>query len=341
MMRTTSISLALCLLACRGSSNPAATEQAGGERGAHTQATPPPPSLLPPPPSPATPACAAIAAAESQRLATHGGHVWNNIAIYDVARGALVASVGTKDGVLGGADARYRPGSVVKVFTVAAALAVGDLQETAMFPGKGGAWRVDREVTLRDGEAHAPMNVEDVLATSSNVGAGQIALTLDPAKVQPFWSALGFDPNLPTLSTLSKGAFAAYAAGTDRAVLVDAPGMAQSFAKLVAPQTAVLSSPKAALLRKWLRAPIAGKGATGAQAAVPGAIIIGKTGTARGEAPGHSIAHFVGAFPGDAPRYVVVVAVETNAGGYTGGSIAAPAFARIATQLLNLPADNP
>jgi len=288
---------------------------------------------------PAAPAFATIAEAESRALAAAPGHVWNNIVIYDVSAGAVVAGLGMRGGVLGAADASYRPGSVMKVFTVAAALAQGKLTETELFEGKGGALRVDDKTTLNDAAAHGNMTVLDIMATSSNVGAAQIAQKLDLVATQAFWAGLGFDANLPALAQLRRGEFVAYAVGAGTGPNVSAAAIAQAFAALVAPGGAggaggtALDASKTALLRKWLHAPITGKDATGAQAAVTGIDVIGKTGTARGALASHGLAHFVGAFPGDAPRYVVVVAVETSTSGYTGGTIAAPAFAHIVEKL--------
>ena len=45
---------------------------------------------------------------------------------------------------------------------------------------------------------------------------------------------------------------------------------------------------------------------------------------------------FVGVVSVDAPRYVIVVDVITRTGDYSGGTVAAPLFARIATLLSSL-----
>jgi cell division protein FtsI (penicillin-binding protein 3) len=78
--------------------------------------------------------------------------------------------------------------------------------------------------------------------------------------------------------------------------------------------------------------------ATGKQARIPGVRVAGKTGTAeQGPLPGGGegiYASFAGIVPADRPRFVILVGVEApHKGGY-GGSVAAPAFARIATRAL-------
>ena len=72
---------------------------------------------------------------------------------------------------------------------------------------------------------------------------------------------------------------------------------------------------------------------TGKGAAVKGMRVAGKTGTAPDPAGG-LWGHFVGFAPSDAPaRWVVSVNAYSPAGGYVGGTVAAPSFARIVRNL--------
>ncbi len=74
---------------------------------------------------------------------------------------------------------------------------------------------------------------------------------------------------------------------------------------------------------------------TGAAAAVPGYEVAGKTGTARkpldgGYEAGAYVGSFAGFAPVDDPRLVVAVMIdEPHAGGYYGGTVAAPVFSEI------------
>ncbi len=79
---------------------------------------------------------------------------------------------------------------------------------------------------------------------------------------------------------------------------------------------------------------------TGTEAAVPGYRVAGKTGTAQkpsqdgGYQPGRYVASFVGVVPADRPRLVILVVVDEPRGAYYGGVVAAPVFARVASQAL-------
>jgi cell division protein FtsI (penicillin-binding protein 3) len=77
---------------------------------------------------------------------------------------------------------------------------------------------------------------------------------------------------------------------------------------------------------------VSGERSTGRGAQVPGLRIAGKTGTSDAE---HVLASFVGIVPATAPEYVVYVGVQDPAGSGSGASVAAPAFARLATQLMS------
>lgn len=90
---------------------------------------------------------------------------------------------------------------------------------------------------------------------------------------------------------------------------------------------------------------------TGKTARVSGLTIAGKTGTAQKiDAKNNSysstahIASFVGLFPVDAPRFVLLVVVNNPRKGYYGSHVAAPVFQKIATRIVGLPVyegDNP
>ncbi|MCF7855097.1 MAG: penicillin-binding protein 2 [Candidatus Pacebacteria bacterium] len=81
-------------------------------------------------------------------------------------------------------------------------------------------------------------------------------------------------------------------------------------------------------------------GGTAEKAAVPGYDVAGKTGTAQKFINGSYdndkyVASFVGFVPADAPAFVLLVAVdEPSKNGYYGGTVAAPAFSRIAEKTL-------
>jgi cell division protein FtsI (penicillin-binding protein 3) len=93
---------------------------------------------------------------------------------------------------------------------------------------------------------------------------------------------------------------------------------------VVAPTTAVA-------MRTMLEAVVAD--GTGTKAQIPGYTVAGKTGTARkppyDEPPYRYVASFAGFAPAETPRLAAIVVLDEPSAGYTGGEVAAPAFARI------------
>jgi cell division protein FtsI (penicillin-binding protein 3) len=87
---------------------------------------------------------------------------------------------------------------------------------------------------------------------------------------------------------------------------------------------------------------VVGPEGTGGRAALRGVRVAGKTGSAQkldaatgGYASDRFVAWFIGAVPADAPRLVIVVALdEPRRPQHTGGAAAAPLFARVAAAQL-------
>jgi cell division protein FtsI (penicillin-binding protein 3) len=82
---------------------------------------------------------------------------------------------------------------------------------------------------------------------------------------------------------------------------------------------------------------VAGDPATGKLARVAGVRVAGKTGTGEFSSPGGDdsvYASFVGIVPAEHPRFVILVGLESPRGGASGGTAAAPVFARIAARAL-------
>jgi cell division protein FtsI (penicillin-binding protein 3) len=81
---------------------------------------------------------------------------------------------------------------------------------------------------------------------------------------------------------------------------------------------------------------------TGRAARLEGVTVAGKTGSAQvkpigpgvGEGDSPSYVSFIGIVPASAPRYVILVGVESAIPEASGGKIAAPAFARVAQRIL-------
>lgn len=104
----------------------------------------------------------------------------------------------------------------------------------------------------------------------------------------------------------------------------------------------VLSKTTTDRVRGMLEA-AAGPGGTGELAALPGFRVAGKTGTALkpdlvagGYDPKAYMAVFAGYVPAEAPRIVVMVALDEPVTQHTGGTVAAPVFAEIAAASLRV-----
>jgi cell division protein FtsI (penicillin-binding protein 3) len=104
----------------------------------------------------------------------------------------------------------------------------------------------------------------------------------------------------------------------------------------------VVKSDVAARVARMMETVTADDRGTGIKARVPGFRVAGKTGTAQKVDPvtgGYSadkrVASFVGFVPAEAPRLVVMVMIDEPHGQVYGGLVAAPVFARVATQSLH------
>ncbi|WP_287131349.1 penicillin-binding protein 2 [Candidatus Cyanaurora vandensis] len=106
-----------------------------------------------------------------------------------------------------------------------------------------------------------------------------------------------------------------------------------------APSKRIFSAESARQVRQMLVQVV--EGGSGKPAQIPGYWVGGKTGTAqkvlangRGYVAGQRVTSFVGHFPGDAPRYVVLVVFDEPPGRAFGGTTAAPVVHEILTELV-------
>lgn len=265
--------------------------------------------------------------------------------------------------------ARYRnraatdilePGSSFKPFILAAALESGQYSPDSLVDTSPGTLSVNGRMLTEDNSNLGIINVTTVLARSSNVGAAQIALSLDAGHLWRVLSGFG-------IGRLTDSGFPGESAGVlndpqhwrtiDQATLsygysvsVTALQMARAYAAIAAggvmrsvsfvaledPPAGerVISQSTADELMRMLQAVVL-PGGTARRAAVANYTIAGKTGTAwKSEAGGYRedryTAVFGGIAPASKPRLVVVVIInEPRSGAYYGGEVAAPVFASI------------
>ncbi len=270
---------------------------------------------------------------------------------------------------------RLEPGSTIKPLMVAQALETGVFRsESRIDTGPGhmqiGTW------TVRDIRPHGVVDLPELLAVSSNVGAAIMGLKMG---AQSLWSgyqqfgigepiALGFPGEVtgvlhaPNKWRESDIAAAAYGYGVSMSALhlVRAyaalgngglmPQLSLVHREVPPPPRRAISSGSANAVLGMLRGVVALDG-TGIKAAVPGYSVAGKTGTVRKLKAGGGYedrrhwSAFVGLIPANDPQLVGLVFVdEPTQGGYYGGLVAAPVFSAVmggAARLLQIPQDLP
>jgi len=258
------------------------------------------------------------------------------------------------------------PGSSIKPFVVAAALASGKYNDQSIVDTAPGYIKVGARV-LEDKHNLGRIDLATVLAKSSNVGMTLVALSLEPEQMWTTLTGLGFGQVTTSgypgesagllphwshwrpvgISSMSRG----YGLSvtplqlTHAYATVGAGGYSRpvSFLRVDAAPIGerVLDERVARSLVHMLEGVIAPAG-TGSHAAIPGYRVAGKTGTAwKANAGGYStdryMAVFGGIAPASQPRLAAVVIVdEPGAGKYYGGDVAAPVFSRVVGGALRL-----
>jgi cell division protein FtsI (penicillin-binding protein 3) len=260
----------------------------------------------------------------------------------------------------------YEPGSTFKAFTVAGALEDHVVTPDTMFHLEPTIQVADRTITDAEDRGPVDLTVSQILAQSSNVGAVTIGLKLGATKFSRWVSRFGFGHqtgiqypgeergivpsyqdysgssigNLPMgqgLSVTPVQMVAAYAAIANGGILrrpqllerVDGePVKEPRGRRVIGPRVA-------AELRQMLEGVLA-PGGTASEVTVPGYTLAGKTGTAQvAENGGYSetkfVASFIGFAPAVNPRLLIAVIVDQPQGDIYGGSVAAPAFGKIAS----------
>lgn len=268
----------------------------------------------------------------------------------------------------------FEPGSSIKPFVVAAALASGKYSEQSVIDTAPGFVKVGVRI-FEDKHNLGAIDLATVLAKSSNVGMTKMALTLEPEQIYTTLLRLGFGQvttsgypgeSAGTLTHFSHWrpvgiATMSYGYGlsvtplqlTHAYATMGSFGVARpaSFLRVEgsAPGERVLDEKVSRSLVQMLEQ-VVSKHGTGIRASIPGYRVSGKTGTAwKANAGGYStdryMAVFGGVAPATEPRLAAVVVIdEPGAGLYYGGDVAAPVFAAVlggALRLLAVPPDGP
>ncbi|MEZ5980884.1 MAG: penicillin-binding protein 2 [Parvularculaceae bacterium] len=260
---------------------------------------------------------------------------------------------------------RYELGSAFKTLTAAAALDAGAAKESSIYDARG-AYRVANK-TIRDFHGENRMlSLSEVIQFSSNIGAARIAADLGTERQRAYLKSLGLFEALPIELRENRPTELPPQWGpVETATISYGHGISVTPLHLLAAFTAVVNGGKyrtptflktdrkrashevfspevSKTMRRVLRRVVTDGTASYADAA--GYYPIGKTATADKVIDGRyannaRIASFVGAFPGYAPRYTVLVSLDNpqpskaTFGYATAGWNAAPMFARIVERI--------
>jgi cell division protein FtsI (penicillin-binding protein 3) len=273
----------------------------------------------------------------------------------------------------------FEPGSSVKPFIMAAALASGQYRADSLVDTSPGFFKVGNAVE-EDEHNLGVIDLATILAKSSNVGTAKVALSLKPEEIWSTLTALGLGQvsgsGFPGesagmlsnyshwrpvgIATLSHGyglsvtplqlahAYATIGAGGIKRPI--------SFERVSGPVPGEqVLDPKVAHTLIQMMEQVVEKGGTATRASLIGYRVSGKTGTAfKSIAGGYStdriMAVFAGLVPASHPKLATVVTIDepsrdVQEGGVLaqGGTVAAPVFASVmsgALRLMDVPPDD-
>jgi len=268
---------------------------------------------------------------------------------------------------------RFEPGSTIKPMTIASALAGGVLRPSEQIDCMNGHWEVvEGERDITDTHPWGLLTPAEILAHSSNIGSAQIGMRLGRQGLYRSFRRFGFgQPTGIPLPGEVSGTFrhhsrwyerdfasVGFGQGMSVTALQLATGMATlaNGGRLMRPilvrrvedgrgnvleestpevRRQVVPAHTARLVSDMLTAVTSDEG-TGAEAAIDGYLVAGKTGTAQMASvsgPGYStdrwLSSFVGFVPAEAPRAVIAVIIQEPVIDHYGGVVAGPVFRRV------------
>jgi cell division protein FtsI/penicillin-binding protein 2 len=277
---------------------------------------------------------------------------------------------------------QYEPGSVIKLITMASALDSGTVTPQTTYYDSGELWVGGHRTVNWDRAAHGTVDMTTLLSRSLNVGAATIATWMGPDTYYDYMRRFGFggptgidimseatgQMPLPgdeywTESFLSTNAYGQGLGVTPLQMLASVSALANK-GELMQPyvvqevhsangtlvhEPSVLSRPiSAQTAQQVTQMAMTAVAQEVPEAQVPGYTIAGKTGTAEIAENGiyldnASIASFIGWLPADDPEIIVLIKLDRPQVSPWGSQTAAPAFAKLAKELvvlLDIPPDD-
>lgn len=270
----------------------------------------------------------------------------------------------------------YEPGSIFKPIVAAAALDKGIAQPHEKFYCENGSFKIGgKNIGEASDHKFGSLSMQEIIAKSSNIGAIKIAQKLGKDSFYEYIRKFGFgektNVGLPGVSSgllgkrqnwtefsLASISFGHEIAVTPLQMVVALSAIANGgtlmephvtkalmrdgrIVKEIKPKKIrrVISEKTSRQMMEILKFVV--KKGTGAEAAVDGFDVAGKTGTAqkyitetRSYSKTEFISSFIGYAPADAPRLVILVMIDNPKGLHWGGVVAAPVFREIAKKSL-------
>ena len=259
----------------------------------------------------------------------------------------------------------YELGSTLKILTIAMALDFGTARLEDRFDASG-PLRAARFVIRDDHPQNRWLSVPEIFIHSSNIGAARMAMEVGAERQQEFLARLGLltraDVQIPEVGapivpkpwretstmTVAFGHGLAVSplqfAGAVGALVNGGWAVPPTLIKVQGPTEPrqVVSAETSQAIRRLLRLNVLQ--GTGTLAAAPGFLVGGKTGTAEkarngGYQKDAVVSSFVGAFPMNDPKYVVLALMdepkgnESTNGFATAGWTAAPVVSRVISRI--------
>lgn len=266
----------------------------------------------------------------------------------------------------------FEPGSIFKIVTAAAVLEEKKVGINEIFNCEGGKWFIRGHI-LHDAHPYGPLDFQQVIIKSSNIGTVKLALRIGEETLYNyirkfcFGDKTGIDfPGeirgiLRPLEKWSGFSITAIPIGQEvavtclqaiRAISVFANGgylVQPHILKKIEPADPssvvsfgrgepIISSETVSILNSILAKVVSEEG-TAVKAKIQGYTICGKTGTAQkveNRRYSHTkfVASFIGFIPLEDPKVAILVNVDEPKGAYYGGAVAAPVFKEIAWRIM-------
>ena len=261
----------------------------------------------------------------------------------------------------------YEPGSTIKSLTAAAVIDQGLFEPSSMFHLPPTLKVGDRTIHEAHGRGAVDWSLSTIVTKSSNIGAVKLGQALGKNRLFEYFSRFGLGQRtgvdfpgeargwMPPPAQWSQSSMGNLPFG--QGLSCTPLQLARSLASIANGGTMVtphflykqaslpatfLPSPDPSVSREAARATTkmlaeVVKDGTGKEAAVPGYEVAGKTGTAQKVRPGGVgymkgvyVSSFAGFLPAGDPRVLIIVTIDEPSSGLFGGTVAAPAFSRLA-----------